>query len=248
MPTNIEDLRAITSAAQGGEVNQGTVPERDDFFEAGLIQRIPRLGVIAKLSAFHKRSDPGIDDNTVPGSSIVTDVNIAKVRITGLESVLEFRPGGPLTGYLNAALNHAYGLGTITGGFFPDAPPSTSLFDLDHDQRLSMVGSATFAPGRFFLSGTAIYGSGLTNGVDPADCNCSIGRGLFDFNKGIHVDPNTVVNVSGGYTFVAGRTVLQPELYVENAFNKQYFLKGAFFSGASVGRPRSVQLRVKATF
>ena len=228
MPTNIEDLRAITSAAQGGEVNQGTVPERDDFFEAGLIQRIPRLGTIAKLSAFHKRSDPGIDDNTVPGSSIVTDVNIAQVRITGLESVLEFRPGGPLTGYLNAALNHAYGVGTITGGFFPDAPPSTSFFDLDHDQRLSMVGSATFAPGHFFLSGTAIYGSGL--------------------NKGIHVDPNTVLNVSGGYTFVAGRTVLQPELYVENAFNKQYFLKGAFFSGASVGRPRSVQLRVKATF
>ena len=100
--------------------NQGTLPERDDFFEAGLIQRIPRLGMIAKLSAYHKRSDPGIDDNTVPGSSIVTDVNIAQVRITGLESVLEFRPGGPFTGYMNAALNHAYGVGTITGGFFPE--------------------------------------------------------------------------------------------------------------------------------
>lgn len=248
MPTSIEDLRAITSAAQNGEVDKGTVPERDDFFEAGLIQRLPQFGVIAKLAAYHKRSSPGIDDNTVPGSSIVTDVNIEQVRISGLETVLEFRPSGPLTGYLNAAINHAYGVGTITGGFFPDAPPSHSFFDLDHDQRLSVVGSVTYAPGRFFLSGTGIYGSGLTNGVDPADCGCRVGRGLFDFNSGTHVDPSAIFNVSGGYTIVAGRTVLQPEVYVENAFNKQYLLKGAFFSGASVGRPRSVQVRVKATF
>ena len=248
MPTNIEDLRAITSAAQGGEVDHGTLPERDNFFEAGLVQRFPQAGIIAKVSAYHKRSDPGIDDNTVPGSSIVTDVNIAHVRITGLETVLEFRPSGPLTGYLNAALNHAYGTGTITGGFFPDAPPSTAAFDLDHDQRLSIVGSATYSPNRFFLSGTGIYGSGLTNGVDPADCGCGSGTGLFDFNRGTHVDPSTIFNASAGYSLTAGRTVLQPEIYVENLFNKQYFLKGAFFSGASVGRPRSIQFRVKAAF
>lgn len=247
MPTGVEDLRAITSAAQGGEVEKGTLPERDDFFEAGIIQRIPRFGIVAKLSGYHKRSSPGLDDNTVPGSSIVTDVNIERVRITGLESVIEFRPGGAFSGYVNAALNHAYGEGLITGGFFPDAPPSASFFDLDHDQRLSLVGSATYSPGRFFISGTAIYGSGLTNGVDAAECNCSVGRGLFDFNHGIHVDPNTVFNLSSGYSFVAGRTVFQPELYIENAFNKRYFLKGAFFSGAAVGRPRSIQLRVKAT-
>ena len=122
----------------------------------------------------------------------------------------------------------------------------TASFDLDHDQRLSIVGSATYAPNRFFLSGTAIYGSGLTNGVDPADCGCTIGTGLFDFNKGIHVDPSTIINASTGYTFVAGRGVFQPQIYVENLLNKKYALKGAFFSGASVGRPRSVQVRLKA--
>ena len=94
------------------------------------MQRFPDLGVVAKLSAYHKRSSPGIDDNTVPGSAIVTDVNIEQVRITGLEGVLEFRPDGPLSGYVNAALNHAYGMGTITGGFFPPRrrtrPRSTS--------------------------------------------------------------------------------------------------------------------------
>ncbi|MGH7615791.1 MAG: TonB-dependent receptor [Gemmatimonadaceae bacterium] len=249
MPTNTEDLRAITSAAQGVDVSQGTLPERDNFFEGGIVQRFPDAGLVAKLAAYHKASSPGIDDNTVPGSAIVTDVNIEQVRITGIEGVLEYRPEtGPFSGYANVALNHAYGMGTVTGGFFPAAPPDSPAFDLDHDQRLSIVGSGTYSLSRFYLSGTAIYGSGLTNGQGPADCNCSYGTGLFDFNKGIHVDPSTIFNLSAGYTIVAGKTLLQPEVYVDNLFNKMYVLKGAFFSGPSVGRPRSIQFRVKASF
>jgi outer membrane receptor for Fe3+-dicitrate len=52
------------------------------------------------------------------------------------------------------------------------------------------------------------------------------------------------VNASAGYTIIAGNTVVRPQIYVENLFDRHYLLKGAFFSGASVGRPRSVQLRV----
>ncbi len=247
MPTNIEDLRTITSASQGGQAALPTLPERDHFFEAGLVQRFPEAGLIAKLSAYHKASSPGIDDNTVPGSAIVTDVNIENVRITGIEGVLEVRPRGPVSGYINAALNHAYGYGTITGGFFPSEPPSGS-FDLDHDQRLSIAASATYSPSNFFLSGTAIYGSGLSNGQDASDCNCSIGQGLFDFNSGIHVAPSTIVNAAAGYAVRVGGTQFTPELYIDNLFNKKYLLKGAFFSGPSVGRPRSFQLRLKAAF
>ncbi len=197
MPTNIEDLRTITQRVAGRRSRATDASRARHFFEAGLVQRFPEAGIVAKLSAYHKESSPGIDDNTVPGSAIVTDVNIEHVRITGIEGVLEFRPRGPVSGYINAALNHAYGYGTITGGFFPSEPPSGS-FDLDHDQRLSMVASATYSPSHFFLSGTAIYGSGLTNGLDASDCNCTIGQGLFDFNSGIHVAPSTIVNAAAG--------------------------------------------------
>jgi outer membrane receptor for Fe3+-dicitrate len=41
-----------------------------------------------------------------------------------------------------------------------------------------------------------------------------------------------------------GGVLLRPEMYVDNVFDHKYLLKGAFFSGASVGRPRSVQLRL----
>jgi outer membrane cobalamin receptor len=240
IPTNVEDLRAITSVAQGGVVAQPTLPERDHFFEIGLTHRFP-AGIVAKLSAYHKRSSPGIDDNTVPGSTIITSVNIDQVRINGVETVLEIRPEGRLSGYLNLALNHAYGLGPITGGFFPAESPA-GYFDLDHDQRLSGVASVSYADQRLFGTVTGLYGSGLTNGEEP---DAAIyGRGLFDFNQSIHVDPNFILNASAGYLLSVGGVLLRPEIYVDNVLNHKYLLKGAFFSGASVGRPRTVQVRL----
>jgi hypothetical protein len=242
VPTNVEDLRAITSVAQGGTTAEPTLPERDNFYEAGVIRRFP-LGMNLKLSYYRKDGSPGIDDNTVPGSAIVTSVNIAEVHVTGVEGMMELRPQGPFTGYANVALNHAYGRGPITGGFFPTETPQ-GFFDLDHDQRLSVVASGTYSLDRLYVSATGIYGSGLTNGVDPADCDCRYATGLFDFNRGIKVAPSTIMNLSAGYSLIAGSAVVRPELYVENLFDKRYLLKGAFFSGASVGRPRSIQLRV----
>jgi outer membrane receptor for Fe3+-dicitrate len=59
-----------------------------------------------------------------------------------------------------------------------------------------------------------------------------------------HVTPSFIVNASAGYTWAVGDVVIRPQLYVDNVFDHKYLLKGAFFSGASVGRPRSVQLRV----
>ncbi|HEV7389532.1 MAG TPA: TonB-dependent receptor [Gemmatimonadaceae bacterium] len=242
LPTNVEDLRAITSVAQGGVATEPTLPERDNFYEAGYIHRFP-FGLVSKFSGYYKQSSPGIDDNTVPGSNIVTSVNIAKAKITGIETVQEIRPPGPFSAYLNVALNHAYGNGPITGGFFPTDEPQ-GFFDLDHDQRLSVLGSATYSLRRAYASLTGTYGSGLTNGVDPADCNCSYGTGLFDFNKGIKVDPSFIMNTSIGISLPFGRALFRPELYVDNVFDKKYLLKGAFFSGASVGRPRMFQIRI----
>jgi hypothetical protein len=243
IPTNVEELRDITNAAQG-TVDTPTLPERDNFYEAGLIHRFPVAGLVAKLSGYHKVSAPGLDDATIPGSAIVTSVNLQHVTVDGLEGVLEVRPSGPLSGYLNASVIHAQGNGIVSGGFFPAAPPAGD-FDLDHDQRISIVGSTTYSANRFFASGTVIYGSGLTNGLAPEDVpGFQFGTGLFDLNRAIKVDPSTIVNASAGYTIIAGETVIRPQVYVENLFDRQYLLKGTFFSGASVGRPRSIQFRV----
>jgi outer membrane receptor for ferrienterochelin and colicin len=243
VPTNVEEVRTITSAAVGS-ADQPTLPERDDFYELGLVRRFSALGLVAKLSGYYKESSPGIDDATIPGTAIVTSVNIARIWTKGLEGVLEIRPGGPFSGYVNASVIHAYGRAPITGGFLPSEPPSGD-FDLDHDQRYSFVASGTWSAHRTFVSATAIYGSGLTNGLTTDDLpNADYGTGLFARNSAFKTDPGTIVNASAGYSIVTRRAVLRPQLYVENLFDKRYLLKGAFFSGASVGRPRSVQLRM----
>jgi hypothetical protein len=259
IPTNIEDLRSITAQADSNVATSPTLPERDWFFEGGYIHRFP-VGVVTKLSAYHKASTPGIDDNTIPGSSITTDVNIAHVWITGIEGVVQVQPArGPLSGYVNVALNHAYGQGPITGGFFPTSTPNT-YFDLDHDQRLSSVWNVLYSRGRFYLSTTGIYGSGLTNGYTPdatvpndegsiaagdyqpgASHYCT---GLFCFNDEFKVHPSYIQDLDVGYTFYTGRTYFRPEFFLDNAFDAQYILKGAFFSGESIGRPRTFEVRL----
>jgi hypothetical protein len=107
------------------------------------------------------------------------------------------------------------------------------------------VGSAVYSSHQLFVSATGIYGSGLTNG---ADITSPIGLGLFDFNRSIHVGPSFIVNASAGYTIVVGNTLVRPQVYVDNLFDHRYLLKGAFFSGESVGRPRSVEVRLGVGF
>jgi outer membrane receptor for Fe3+-dicitrate len=47
--------------------------------------------------------------------------------------------------------------------------------------------------------------------------------------------------------FPFGSALIRPEFYVDNIFDKKYLLKGAFFSGRSVGRPRTFQVRLNIT-
>jgi len=253
MPTNTEDLRAISSAGQSSAGTQPTLPERDHFFEVGVTHRFP-VGIVAKLSAYHKRSSPGIDDTQIPGTAISTDVNIEQVRVTGVETVVEVRPRGPMTGFLNFALAHAYGYGEVTGGFFT-VPPPAQTFDLDHDQRLSATAGVVYGAHNLLVTATGIYGSGLTNGVTPntpgvplfdptVPATGPLGTGLFDFNQEFKVAPSFILNGSVGYAFAVAGVLLRPQVYVDNLFNHQYALKGTFFSGASFGRPRTVQFRL----
>ena len=240
VPSPVEDFHVLASAGQTGQVGLPTLPERDHFFEGCVVQQVPSLRTTVKLDAYYKASEPAVDDNTLPGTALSATVNVSQVRVTGVETVVDVHPDGPLGGYLNVALSHAYAHGPITGGFSPTAYPS-GWYDLDHDQRLSIVGSVTAARGRWFSSATGIYGSGLTNGHPSAGAN---GLGLFDFNRAVKVAPNFIVNASIGSALHLVGLLLRPQVFLENVFDLHYILKGAFTSGPSVGRPRSVLVRV----
>jgi hypothetical protein len=239
IPSNVEDFHVLGAAANGGTAGQATVPERDSYYETGMARRF-RGGVTTKVVGYFRNDGPAVDDNVLPGTALDATVNIAKVHVTGIEAALDVHPDGPFSGYLNAALSHASAHGPVTGGFFPTPYPS-GWFDQDHDQRLSIVANGEFAPRIGYVSVTGIFGSGLTNGVPGAAPNYT---GLFAFNPRVKVSPSLIVNPSMGTSVTIDRTILRMELFVENALNRRYILKGAFTSGPSIGRPRSVQLRV----
>ena len=168
--------------------------------------------------------------------------------------MIEVRPAGPVSGFLNLALNHAYGTGAITGGFLSQTPPAQP-FDLDHDQRISSVLGLTYSKGRLLASATGIYGSGLTNGLGPnypglPDYDATqpstpeLKTGLFALNKAFKVDPSLVWNASVGMNLRASGVSLRPQFFVDNLFNREYLIKGAFFSGTTYGKPRTYSVRM----
>jgi len=78
-----------------------------------------------------------LDDQTLGSSTIRVEVNINEIKVRGIELALTYsNPSTPFSGYLNGSIIHAYGIGPVTGGFLPPNPDNT-IFDLDHDQRLS---------------------------------------------------------------------------------------------------------------
>ena len=239
LPTSNELIRNIASTVSTESIP--TLAERADAYEIGLIHSFD-FGLRLKMDAFRKVSLPGVDDQTIGSSSIKIGVNIATVKITGIEAGLSYTaPTIPLTSYVNASITHAYGYGAITGGVLPINNAGSGV-DLDHDQRLAIVTSVSYQPSDWFSNVTATYGSGLANGNEDYQFK----TGLFDFNQGAHTTPSWVLTLSGGYTFhIAGGAEVELSLYINNLFDNVHPIKGAFFSGAAWEEPRNIVFKLK---
>jgi hypothetical protein len=222
VPVLTEELREITGAE--GNVSQPTEAVRGNYFEAGFTEALTN-SISTKLAGYYTQESPGMDDNTIPGTSIETAVNIQHIFVRGVELAMDYHPEGPLTGYFNIAVSHAQGDGTTSGGFLPALPPTT-VFDLDHDQRITYSIGTNFDQDGYFASLIGSYGSGLTNGDSG------------------HVAPHFILDGSLGKTFRLGTIEIKPELFVNNILNHEYLLKGTFFSGASWGTPRSFLFKI----
>ena len=238
MPTNIENLGAV--AAVLGNTASPTLPEKDNLFEIAYLRNWNN-GFDTKLAGFYKESSPGLDDETLGSSTIRVNVNINKIKVSGIELALTYNhPNSPFSGYINASVIHAYGTGPVSGGFLP-ADSSNAPFDLDHDQRLSAVIGLNYEPENWFINLTGIYGSGLANGNE----DYVFKTGLFDFNQGAHTTPSWIFDLSLGYTFyLSGSQSLTPSVYIKNLLDHAHLLKGAFFSGASFEERRNVEFKL----
>ncbi|MGE5430610.1 MAG: carboxypeptidase-like regulatory domain-containing protein [Syntrophomonadaceae bacterium] len=238
MPTNIEGLGAV--AYMFGNNAAATMHERDNLYEISFLRNWQN-GFSTKFSGYYKQASPGLDDQTLGSSTIRVNVNIAQVRVSGFDFSLTYTsPETPFSGYVNASLIHAYGRGPVSGGFLK-ADSSDSVFDLDHDMRLSGSFVLNYQPANWFINMSANYSSGLTNGSK----DYAFRTGLFDFNQGAHTTPSWIINLSGGYTFniTRGQSV-EPSIYITNLLDHEHLLKGAFFSGASFEERRNIVFKL----
>ncbi len=235
MPNNIEGLQTLASNVTN--TGEPTLPERDDLYEIAYTRSFD-FGLRSKIDFFYKYASPGVDDETVGSSAVKTPVNIAQVFTRGIELGLSY--SDPSTPSPAISIHRSFTrmvTDSVTGGFLPIDTDGPST-DLDHDQRLSIVGSLNYQPRDWFANLTAIYGSGLTNG-DPSGAPYE--TGLFDFNTATHTAPSTIFNVSAGYTFyLDGGASLSPSLYITNLLDHDHLIKGAYFSGASYEERRNV--------
>ena len=193
--------------------HQGTLPERDDFFEGGVIRRSP-VGTrrealrLPQAQRSRNRRQHGARLGDRHGRqhrrTCITGSRVARVPAD--------RAACPDTSTRRSITRTV--CGAITGGFFPTAPPSLAV--VRPRPRPAPVDGRP-APrtrvNRVYLSATGIYGSGPHQ---RRGHHGAVGTGLFDFNKGIHVDSNFILNASAGYSFVAGNTALRRSIYVDN--------------------------------
>ncbi|MGA7720458.1 MAG: hypothetical protein WCA84_04700 [Ignavibacteriaceae bacterium] len=239
LPTNVEGLNYLSQIITGSTLNSGTYPERDNLYELGIIHKF-NSSLTSKLDYFHKDASPGLDDETLGASSIKININVAEVKVSGLELSLNYNePFNPFSFYINSSIMHGYGEGLISGGFLPSF--YSSPYDLDHDQRLTLVTGLNYQPANYFINLLINYGSGLTNGNDDYDYK----TGLFDFNLGAHTAPAWIINLSGGYIFnLETNHTLQPSLYITNLLDHAHLIKGAFFNSAYFEERRNVTFKL----
>jgi len=238
IPINIEGLHSL--ASQIGGTNFGTLAERDNLYEIGYVRQWA-FNLTSKLTGYYEEASPGLDDETLQSSSVKTPVNIDVVKISGIELALTYNdPVSPFSSYANVALNHAVNQAPVTGGFL-EADSSTTQFDADHDQRLSIVIGFNYQKSGYFVNLTSTYGTGLTNGNE----DYVFKTGLFDFNQGAHTAPSWIFNIGGGYTIPLGKGhSIEPSLFVTNVLDHAHLIKGAFFSGAAFEERRNVLLKI----
>lgn len=235
-------------------------PERQHVLEGGY-QRA--LGGIASLDAsiYWKRSRDQQDNNNFFDTGIIFPTTLARIDVRGAEARLVFPERRRLSGTLAVTTSRALSTPPFTGGLFlgQDAIDllSAGPFYIDHDQRLSVHGTAQYrGPAGWWASLSARYDSGLVaNPSDPAEVAADPDFAdllpYVDLDAAVpRVRPRTIVDVATGLDLRrAGRRVATLQLQITNLTDQVALYNfQSVFVGTRLVQPRTVALRAKWHF
>jgi outer membrane cobalamin receptor len=265
--SNSEAALAVTPRAVrdffGNRVNR-IQPERQNFFEAGLQQRVSNA-VTFSASVYHKNATDQQDNNNFFDTGIIFPITLAKIRVNGAEGRVEFRERRFANHHAisgSVSVTHARAISTppFTGGLYlgNDAIEALSAgpFVIDHDQALGVHGVLAYTHRRgWFGTLNSRYDSGLV--ANPSDAaEVAADPDYFDLlplvnlaSDPARVRPRTVHDIALGYRHGADKTRWEAMLQVSNLANAQALYNfQSVFVGTRVVQPRTLGVRWRVFF
>jgi hypothetical protein len=234
--------------------------ERQHVYEVG-IQR--GLGALASLdvSFYRKDSIDQQDNNNFFNTGIIFPTTLQAIRVTGAEARLALPQRRGLSGSVSMTTGKAISTPPFTGGLFlgQDAVDllSAGPFAIDHDQRLSVHGTAQWMlRAGLWTAASVRYDSGLvSNPSNPAtvaaDPDFADLLPYVDLTATVpRVHPRTIVDVSVGRDIMrGGRRLWSVQTQVTNVTNRTALYNfQSVFVGTRLVQPRSFAVRIRRAF
>lgn len=233
-------------------------PSRGNFFEAGLTKGL--FGAARfDVTQFYREADNAADDDVLLNTGVSFPIAFRRSDIVGTEVKLEVPRWRALGGAIVYGYMRGFAELPITGGLFLDPGAeelleSNERFPISQDQRHTVRARATYHIGtRGWIGVAGEYNSGL-----PVEFSGEIDEAIEQYGARIvaqvdfeneRVRPWWSIDLSSGLVFRPGRGELRVQADVRNVANRLSVINFAgLFSGTALASPRSVAIRVQASF
>jgi outer membrane receptor protein involved in Fe transport len=163
----VQKFANTTNAAPVNSGNDKIEAERDDYFDAGIRQRILE-GVNVGIDGFYKIGHDQLDLAQLAGSVVTAPLNYRESRAWGSDFSLTLERNG-LSAYLNFSYAVLQAQHISAGAFLADDAGEISYIanhwvTLDDDQMFVGSGGTSYKLWGFLLTADAIWGSGYRRG------------------------------------------------------------------------------------
>ena len=221
-----------TSAAPAITTADTPLAERAHYLDIGVLQNLSQQLSLG-LDSYFKRSAHLVDEGQFGAPIILTPFNYREGRQYGAELSLNYA-NQYASAYANLAWQSATGKG-IESSQFNFAPAQLAYIgshyiDLDHEQKFTASGGASYRAGALRLSADALLGSGLRASLLLPD-------GVTTIPNGTHLPYYLQLNLGASREFaLSGKDTLTLRADCINALDRQYEIRNG--TGVGVGAPQ----------
>jgi outer membrane receptor protein involved in Fe transport len=221
-----------TTAAPSSATDEPVKPERSNYYDLGLEQKVSTAMTVG-VDSYYKQAADLIDEGQFGAPIILTPFNYRYGQVYGVEFTANYTTG-PFQAYGNVAFQRAVGkdIESSQFNFSPDdlAYITNHYIHLDHEQQMTISGGAAYLWQGTRFSGDVLLGSGLRAALALPDGT--------SIPNGAHLPSYCQVNLGVSHNFdregIAGFTA---RFDVINAFDQTYQIRNG--TGVGVGAPQN---------